>query len=61
LPDGSLLRQRHNAVLIKHTVWYSEGSVAELQAKAATGMAGILRDEDPINRVNRRHFAAAAA
>jgi lactate dehydrogenase-like 2-hydroxyacid dehydrogenase len=40
---------------------YSEESVDELQTKAASEMARILRGEEPINWVYRRQFEATTA
>lgn len=61
LPSSSPLRQLPNVVLTDHTAWYSEDSVAELQTKAATEMARILRGEDPIHWVNSKDFAGSQA
>lgn len=57
-PKSSKLRKLNNVVLTDHTAWYSEESVSELQTKAASEMARILRGEDPVNWVNRKHFSA---
>ncbi|MGC4001602.1 MAG: C-terminal binding protein [Anaeromyxobacter sp.] len=47
-----------NAVLTDHTAWYSEGSVVDLQRKAAEEVARVLRGELPRSWVNRWPGAA---
>lgn len=42
-----------NAVLTDHTAWYSEGSVVDLQQKAAQEVARVLRGGRPLSWVNR--------
>jgi len=42
-----------NVVLSDHTAWYSQESVADLQAKAAEEVARVLKGEPPKHWVNR--------
>ena len=50
-PDHPLLAL-DNAIVTPHAAFYSEASNAELQRKAATQAAAVLRGETPPNIVN---------
>lgn len=51
-PSGSPLLGRDNVIITPHTGFYSEESLAELQAKAAEEVVRVLSGEAPRNPVN---------
>jgi D-3-phosphoglycerate dehydrogenase len=48
LAKGSPLLGRDNVILTPHTAFYSVEALAELQTKAATDVARVLRGEAPV-------------
>ncbi len=52
LPEKHALRGRENVVVTPHTAWYSEQSMAGLQAGAPNEVRRVLSGEWPVNVVN---------
>ena len=53
LPEDHTLRRRENVIISPHVAWYSEQSMAGLQAGAPNEVRRVLRGEWPVNVVNR--------
>ena len=53
LPEGHTLRDRENVIISPHVAWYSEKSMAGLQAGAPNEVRRVLQGEWPVNVVNR--------
>lgn len=52
LPKDSPLLGRDNLILSPHTGFYSEDALLELQTKAASDVASVLKGEKPVYPVN---------
>jgi D-3-phosphoglycerate dehydrogenase len=59
-PSQSPLLGRDNVILTPHTGFYSEESLADLQAKAAEEVVRVLSGQAPLNPVNPEVLKAAA-
>jgi len=53
--DNPLLKMK-NVVITPHAAFYSEGSIEEMERRAAEEVVRALRGEKPINIVNREAF-----
>ena len=60
-PSNSPLLGRDNVILTPHTGFYSEESLADLQARAAEEVVRVLSGEAPRNPVNPEVLKSAVA